>query len=42
VGSFVGFAVNDSGVVAAATSISFVIISALVLCMNKIVSEKVS
>ncbi|WP_025435542.1 hypothetical protein [Peptoclostridium acidaminophilum] len=42
VGSFVGFVVNDSGVVAAATSISFVIISALVLSMNKIVSEKTS
>ncbi len=40
VGSFVGFAVNDSGVVSAATSISFVIISVLLLIMEKIAHEK--
>ena len=39
VGSFVGFAVNDSGVVSAATSISFVIISVLLLIMEKIAHE---
>ena len=34
VGSVVGFMVNDSGVVAAATSISYVVVPMLVLLLN--------
>ncbi|OPJ57286.1 hypothetical protein [Alkalithermobacter paradoxus] len=40
VGSVVGFVVNDSGVVAAATSISYVIVPVLVLIMKDIVKSK--